>query len=114
MVQKEFAEKLITNSKKERKAISILAQHALEMKTVTKVSKSNFLPQPKIDSVVLKLKRKTTIPNNLIKTTNRLFSYRRKTLQNIIRQFGKNIKSNKRLDDLDGDEIIKIAKQIIN
>jgi len=114
MVQKEFAEKLITNSKKERKAISILAQHALEIKTVTKVSKSNFLPQPKVDSVVLKLKRKTTVPNDLIKATNRLFSYRRKTLQNIIGRFGGIFKSNKRLDDLHGDEIIKIAKQIIN
>jgi len=42
-----------------------------------------------------------------------LFSYRRKTLQNILKQFGKDIDSNKRLDDLNGDEIIKIAKQII-
>ena len=114
MMQKEFTEKLLTNSKKNRKAISVLAQHALDINKIIKVHKSNFSPQPKVESVVLKIKRKTTVSNDLIKTINRLFSYRRKTLKNILERFGKNIESTKRLDDLNGDEIIKIAKQIIN
>jgi len=49
----------------------------------------------------------------LIKTVNNLFSYRRKTLGNILKKFGQTIQSNKRLEELSGDEIIKIAKQII-
>lgn len=112
MVQKEFAEKLQTNSKK-RKAISILAQHAFDIEPIIQVSKTNFAPQPKVDSVVLKLKSKNTVSKELIKTVNKLFSYRRKTIQNILKQFGKDSDSTKRLDELDGDEIIKIAKQII-
>ena len=113
MVQKEFAEKLQTKSKKKRKAISILAQYAFDIQQITKVSKTNFVPQPNVDSVVLKLKSKKVVSKALIKTVNKLFSYRRKTLQNISKQFGKNIDSTKRLDDLNGDEIIKIAKQSI-
>ncbi len=112
MVQKEFAEKLETKSK-ERKAISILAQHAFDIESVIKVDKSNFIPQPKVDSVVLKLKSKNIVSKELIKTVNKLFSYRRKTLQNILKQFGKKSDSIKRLAVLDGDVIFKFAKEFI-
>ena len=113
MVQKEFAEKLETKSKKERKAISILTQHALEIEPIANIQKTNFFPQPKVDSVVLKVKSKRKISKDLIKVVNKLFSYRRKTLHKILVQFNKSNDSTKRLDELDGDEIIKIAKQII-
>jgi 16S rRNA (adenine1518-N6/adenine1519-N6)-dimethyltransferase len=63
--------------------------------------------------VILKLKCKKTVSKELIKTVNKLFSYRRKTLQNIFKQFGKEIDSDKRLDELNGDKIIEIAQQII-
>jgi 16S rRNA (adenine1518-N6/adenine1519-N6)-dimethyltransferase len=112
MVQKEFAEKLRTTSK-ERKAISVLAQHAFDIEPVIKVSKNNFIPQPKVDSVVLKLKSKKVVSKELVKTVNKMFSYRRKTIQNILKQFEIDNTSTKRLDELNGDEIIKIAKQII-
>jgi len=112
MVQKEFAEKLQAKSTKKRKAISILAQYALDIEPIIQVNKTNFIPPPKVNSVVLKLTRKNIVSKELIKTINKLFSYRRKTLKNIVKQFGKEIDSTKRLDDLDGDEIIKIAKQI--
>lgn len=113
MIQKEFAEKLQTKSKKDKKAISVLAQYAFEIELVIKVNKTNFSPQPKVDSVVLKLKNKKVVSKELVKTVNKLFSYRRKTIQNILKQFGKYSDSTKRLDELDGDEIINIAKQII-
>jgi len=109
MVQKEFAQKLL----KEKKAISVLANYGLDIKEIINVGKNNFFPPPKVDSVVLELTRKKSASKELILTVNKLFSYRRKTLRNILKQFGKNIKSDKRLDDLSGDEIIKIAKQII-
>ncbi|HSB49954.1 MAG TPA: rRNA adenine dimethyltransferase family protein [Nitrosopumilaceae archaeon] len=112
MVQKEFAEKLQAKSTKKRKAISILAQYALDIEPIIQVNKTNFIPPPKVNSVVLKLTSKNIVSKELIKTVNKLFSYRRKTLKNIVKQFGKEIDSTKRLDDLDGDEIIKIAKQI--
>jgi 16S rRNA (adenine1518-N6/adenine1519-N6)-dimethyltransferase len=68
---------------------------------------------PKVDSVVILLEQKKVIQKILISTVNRIFSYRRKTLQNILKQFGVNSTSKKRLDELSGDEIIKIAQKII-
>ena len=110
MVQKEFAEKI---AEKNTKAVSVLVNHAADIESIINVNKNNFSPPPKVDSVVLKLTRKNTIPKELIQVVNKLFSYKRKTIQNVAKQFGKVIESDKRLEDLSGDEIISIAKQIL-
>jgi len=110
MVQKEFAKKI---AEKNSKAVSVLVNHAAGIEHIINVNKNNFSPPPKVDSVVLRLTQKNTIPKELIQTVNKLFSYKRKKLQNIAMQFGKVIESDKRLEDLSGNEIISIAKQIL-
>jgi 16S rRNA (adenine1518-N6/adenine1519-N6)-dimethyltransferase len=112
MVQKEFYEKLIATGNK-RKAISVLVNYSTNIEKILNVDKNNFSPPPKVNSVVLKLSRKKPVSKELIKTVNRLYSYKRKNLQNILKQFGKKIESNKRLEELSSDEITKIAKQIL-
>ena len=112
MVQKEFYEKL-TAKGKNRKAVSILVNYSNKIEKILNVNKNNFTPPPKVDSVVLKLTRKKTLSKELIQTVNRLFSYKRKNLQNILKQFGKKTESTKRLEDLSSEEIINIAKQIL-
>ena len=111
MVQKEFAEKLSSDEK--HKAVSVLANYGFRIKFLMNVKKSNFSPAPKVDSVVILLEQKKLISKVLISTVNKIFSYRRKTLQNILKQFGLNSTSKKRLDELSGDEIIKIAQKIV-
>ena len=111
LVQKEFAKKLI--SKEDHKAISVLANYGFEIEFLMNVKNSNFFPPPKVDSILLLLKPKKMVSKILISTVNRIFSYRRKTVQNILKQLGVNSISKKRLDDLTGDEIISIAKKII-
>ena len=111
MVQREFAEKLSSNE--EHKSISVLANYGFRIKFLMNVKKSNFFPVPKVDSTVILLEQKKMISKTLISTVNRIFSYRRKTLQNILKQFGLNSTSKKRLDELSGDEIIKIAQKIV-
>ncbi|MDH3657118.1 MAG: rRNA adenine N(6)-methyltransferase family protein [Nitrosopumilus sp.] len=113
MVQKEFAEKLLTKFSKKRKAISIIANHAFEIKVLSKVGKNNFSPPPKIDSVILRIIKKNAMKKDLIQTINKIFSYRRKTVKNILKQFNKETVIDKRVDDLSGDEIINLANQIL-
>ena len=112
MVQKEFAEKLVAKSKN-RKAISIIATHTFDIEKISNVRKNNFSPPPKVDSVILKIKKKTDMDKKLISTINEIFSYRRKTVKNILKQFGLESEIEKRVDDLTGDEIVSLAKQII-
>ena len=113
MVQKEFADKLLATSSKQRKAISIIATSAFEITAILKVGKNNFSPPPKIDSTVLKIIKKNNLSKELIQTINKIFSYRRKTVKNILKQFNKESKIDKRVDDLSGDEIISLANQIL-
>ncbi|MEK0339229.1 MAG: rRNA adenine dimethyltransferase family protein [Nitrosopumilus sp.] len=113
MVQKEFADKLLSKSSKKRRAVSIVANHAFEIKKISNVGKNNFSPSPKVDSVILKIIKKNTMNKDLIQTINKIFSYRRKTIKNILKQFNKETVMDKRIDDLSVDEIIHLAKQIL-
>ena len=113
MVQKEFADKILEGSPKQRKAISVVANHCFEIKKLQNVSKNNFTPPPKVDSIVLKITPKNIMNNSQIKTINKLFSYRRKTVKNILKQFNKETKIEKRFSELTGAEIIELANQIL-
>jgi 16S rRNA (adenine1518-N6/adenine1519-N6)-dimethyltransferase len=113
MVQKEFADKLLAKSSKKRKAVSVIANHAFEITSLFNVGKNNFSPPPKVDSVVLKIVKKNSLTNEMIQVINKIFSYRRKTVKNILKQFNKETMMSKRVDDLSGDEIVNLAKQIL-
>ena len=110
MVQQEFAEKLMAKNR-EIHAISVVADYSFDISKIVKVGKNNFLPPPKVDSLVLQLNPKKQITPKLIDSLEKLFSQRRKTITNIAKSFGKSIKSDKRIEELSPDEIIKIAKQ---
>ncbi len=110
MVQQEFAEKLMAKNR-EIHAISVVADYSFDISKIVKVGKNNFLPPPKVDSLVLQLRPKKQITEKLIDSIEKLFSQRRKTITNIAKSFGKSIKSDKRIEELSPDEIIKIAKQ---
>ena len=113
MVQKEFAEKLLSKpGNKNHRAITVLANYCTEIERIMYVKKSNFSPPPKVDSVVLRLTKTQQISKNIINTINKLFSYRRKTIRNVAKQFGISIDSNKRFEDLTDSEIVRLAKQI--
>ena len=113
MVQKEFADKLLSNSSKNRKAVSIIANHTFEITNIANVGKNNFSPPPKVDSILLKIIQKNTMRKDLIQTINKIFSYRRKKIKNILKQFDMYTVIDKRIDDLSGDEIIHLANQIL-
>ena len=113
MVQKEFAEKLLAKSSKKRKAISVIADHVFEIKVISNVGKNNFSPPPKVNSMILQIVKKNIMKKDLIQTINKIFSYRRKTVRNILKQFNKESVIDKRVDDLSGDEIINLANQIL-
>ena len=98
---------------RKRKAISIIADHTFDIQIISKVSKTNFNPPPKIESVILKIKLKQNLPKEIIDVINRIFSYRRKTVKNILKQFQKESAVDSRIDDLTGDEIIHLANEII-
>ena len=109
--KQEFAEKLLAK-KREIHAITVIADYCFDIEKILKVGKNNFSPPPKVDSIVLRLIPKKQISKELMDSIEKLFSQRRKTISNIAKSFGKSIKSDKRLEELETNEIIDIAKQI--
>jgi len=113
MVQKEFADKLVSGGGKDMRAISVVARHAFEIDKILDVGKNNFVPPPKVDSTVLYLKKKNTVSPKLMSAVSRMFSYRRKTVTNIAKKFGKDIALDKRVDELSAEEAMTLAKSLL-
>lgn len=91
MVQKEVAERLSAKEgSKNYGAITLLCRYYAEPEIITKVPASLFVPPPKVDSAVLKLKilNKPSVTvrdeSTFFKTVKGAFAQRRKTLLNCL------------------------------
>lgn len=89
MMQKEVADRIKASAgSKVYGALSVAVQYYCEVETVVNVPKEVFVPQPKVDSTVLKLKIRTKKPVELLnremffETVKAGFGQRRKTLLN--------------------------------
>ena len=128
MVQKEVADRMLATEKdKEYSSLSVFVKYYSDAKKVTNVPKSVFMPQPKIDSTVLKLDlRKYTDDVDEAKLFSLIhagFNKRRKTILNSLSDavekdklrlaFEKlGIKGNLRAENLSLDDFISLAKII--
>ena len=128
MVQKEVADRMLSTEKdKEYSSLSVFVKYYSDAKKVTNVPKSVFMPQPKIDSTVLKLElRKYTDDVDEAKLFSLIhagFNKRRKTILNSLSDavekdklrlaFEKlGIKDNLRAENLSLDDFINLAKII--
>lgn len=128
MVQKEVADRMLATEKdKEYSSLSVFVKYYSDAKKVTNVPKSVFMPQPKIDSTVLKLElRKYTDDVDEAKLFSLIhagFNKRRKTILNSLSDavekdklrlaFEKlGIKDNLRAENLSLDDFISLAKII--
>lgn len=87
MVQKEVADRMLATEKdKEYSSLSVFIKYFSKAEKITNVPKSVFMPQPKIDSTVLKLKlrkyRDDVDENKLFLLVRSGFNKRRKTILN--------------------------------
>lgn len=96
MVQKEVAERMSAGpGSKDYGALSIFVNFYSSPKIVVKVPKTVFMPQPKIDSAVIKLELKKELHDvnreQFFKVVKAAFSKRRKTIINALSTYGFNI-----------------------
>ena len=108
MVQKEFYEKLARASR----AAAVLAAHCFDTRAVCRAARADFAPPPAVESVVLRMEQKRTLDAPTVRAVNRMFSYRRKKLSNVLAEFGASSDSDRRLEQMGADEIVGIAKGI--
>ena len=117
MFQKEFANKLLEEN---LNSINSIVNCFFKIKLEFHVSKNCFRPIPKIDSSVLKFEKldKCLLKNyeidNFIKFKRYLFSYKRKSLKNLLKKFkiNKNINLDIRAEKLELKMLISIFREI--
>lgn len=127
MIQKEVGDRFLAKPcSKEYGSLSVFLQYNFEIEKVCLVSKTCFIPSPKVDSVVLKLKRKNNNSVKNIKAFYELiknsFVHKRKNLKNNLYMYDLNIiekvleKYNKNLgcraEELSIEEFIDISNSI--
>lgn len=118
MFQKEFAERLIN---KKLNSLNSLVNCFYEINYNFNVSKNCFRPIPKIDSTVLSFKRRKKILlkkieiKEFIKFKINLFSHKRKTLNNLLKDYNFNKEKfdlKLRVEDLNLQQLINIFREI--
>ncbi len=92
MIQKEVAQRIAAKpSTKEYGSLTILVQYYCDVEVIAMVPASSFIPSPKVDSMVIQLKK---LPNTraevideklFMKIVRQSFNLRRKTLRNVIK-----------------------------
>ncbi len=93
MVQKEVGDRYTSTPKnKTYGAISVILQYFYKIKKEFIVSKGNFIPQPKVDSVVISFepidrKDKVNDLDKFIKLVNDSFQFKRKILRNNLKDY---------------------------
>ena len=93
-IQKEFCERLLAKpNTKAYNSLSIFIDYHFEAKKLFIVKRHSFWPQPTVDSVVIKLKRrkekKVRVTNEeaFFKFVREAFKYKRKTLKNNLKNY---------------------------
>ena len=118
MFQKEFAERLID---KKLNSLNSIVNCFYEINNSFNVGKKCFRPVPKIDSTVLSFKRKKNIllkkieVNEFIKFKRKLFSNKRKTLNNSLKDYNFNKEKfdlKLRIEEINLQQLLKIFKEI--
>lgn len=125
MVQKEIGNRLAASPKsKEYSSLTIQMQYYFDIKTVMKVSKESFHPQPGVDSIVIEclpkeIKEPLENPTEFFAFVRACFRYRRKTLANNLKELDleedistlltkANIELNERADHLSFDDFKRL------
>ena len=95
MIQKEVAERMAASPNcKDYGPLSLLVQYYCDTKIIRKVSPSSFIPQPKVDSIVIRLDRldeprvKVKDEKLMFDIIRNSFNMRRKTLLNGVKFLG--------------------------
>ena len=95
MIQKEVAERMAASPNcKDYGSLSLLVQYYCDTKIIRKVSPSSFIPQPKVDSIVIRLDRldeprvKVKDEKLMFDIIRNSFNMRRKTLLNGVKFLG--------------------------
>jgi 16S rRNA (adenine1518-N6/adenine1519-N6)-dimethyltransferase len=112
MVQKEFSNKLTAiPGSADYSVVSVFSQYCFDIEPLFDVGKNSFQPPPKIDSRVIKLKRKkNNVDNRIMSGLEILFSNRNKNVASLI---DSNQYQSKKISQLNAETLIEISADLM-
>jgi 16S rRNA (adenine1518-N6/adenine1519-N6)-dimethyltransferase len=118
MLQKEFVDKLQAKpGEPNYRLISVIGQYCFRIDILFDVSRTSFLPQPQVDSQVIRLTPyiERRIDTQTLNVLNYFFSQRNKKVSSFARAFGTHQSSyrkwdSRRIDQLDPQELIALSE----
>lgn len=112
MVQKEFYEKLTASpGSADYSVVSVFSQYCFDIDPLFDVDKNSFLPPPKIESKVIRLKRRRNkMKKEIIAELNFLFRHRNKSAASLLNT---KLYQNKKIDQLNVETLVKICYDLI-
>ena len=122
MLQKEFVNKLQARpGETNYRSVSVIGQYCFRIDSLFEVNRTSFLPQPQIDSQVVRLRpyKNNCIDIQTLNTLNYIFSFRNKKASSVAKIFGTNQSSylnlnNKRIDQLTPQNLVALSESLKN
>lgn len=115
MVQKEFGEKMVAKPGEGNYGrLSVTSQICFEVKKGFVVSRENFFPKPKVDSIVILLKKKRKLSAWEEKLIRELYAHKNKTVENALKRIRAEIPENlkkKRPRHMSIEEVLSIKQK---
>ncbi|HVE37168.1 MAG TPA: 16S rRNA (adenine(1518)-N(6)/adenine(1519)-N(6))-dimethyltransferase RsmA [Nitrososphaeraceae archaeon] len=113
MVQKEFSDKLTAlPGNADYSAVSVFSQYCFDIEQLFDVTKNSFHPPPKIDSKVIRLRRKkNNMDHKIISGLEFLFSNKNKNADTLL---GSKQYQNKKISQLNVETLVDISNDLIN
>jgi 16S rRNA (adenine1518-N6/adenine1519-N6)-dimethyltransferase len=115
MVQEEFADKLEAEpGSRNYRAVSALSAHCFSIQRLFRVGRESFQPQPKVQSVIIKITPINTMTSNMIKNINLIFSKRNRKASSVAAKLGIIVDDvdygSKKVDELKPKDIVRMAE----
>jgi len=124
MVQKEFGERILGLNKKDFSPLTVFSQYFCDVRKILEIPKGAFIPNPKIDSLVIEFKphKKYNLNSKeFMRFVKTCFSMRRKTIKNNLKKLSNNpdivlenlgIDPKNRPEDLSVEDYVNLYKKI--
>jgi 16S rRNA (adenine1518-N6/adenine1519-N6)-dimethyltransferase len=89
LLQRDFVDKLLANPGDDiYRAISVVSQISSEVRVERDVPRGSFDPPPRVSSVIVSIRPKTSLPREDVLLLKSLFSQRRRKLGSALKQLG--------------------------
>ncbi len=117
LLQDEFVRKIVSPpGTKDYRAVSAISQISSSIEIKASVDRSAFDPWPKVNSMIVVIRPKRRLDNQIIAIIKKLFSLRRRKLGTVLKELGLKVDASwmeERVQTIPPEEVYRIASRLL-